>query len=223
MTERNWQGFRPGQGGRQTSVQPPPPPAAPPEPRPSDAAPTQPEPPAGERPQATPPGQPGSARAAGRRRAATAGSSRAGGRSERRPREADEPDQDQARAGPVAAWLPFALRQQVRQEAARREMSQTALFVLALNATHAQLRASAPKRHGDGDGKALLQRAPARRRYRVEGGTQLALYLTGPETDIVDTLAAELGVSRSELATEVFARYLAEPGGGRRSGWQGDQ
>jgi hypothetical protein len=208
MTERRWEGFR------HTNVQPPAPPAAPPEP-PADADRPAPEAPADEGVRGARPDQPGPPARPGR---PPAGSTpgRAGGRGERRPREAATVDRDQTRAGPVAAWLPFALRQQVRQEAARRELTQTALFVLALNATHAQLRASA-KRRGDGDGKALLRRPPTRRRYRVEGGTQLALYLTGHEVDIVDTLAAELGVSRSELATEVFTMYLAEPGAARRS------
>lgn len=206
MSEPDWTAFQRGAGARRVTAPPPPPP----EPFPAAAPPT--EPPAG---QADEPRTATADRPA--TRDAPAGRTSKSGRrttaADRRRAGAPAAD-SQDRREPAPVWLPYAVRDRVRSEAAARQLSQTELFVLALNATHQRLRRVA--KQPDEDRGALLRRAPRRRRYRVEGGTQLGLYLTGPELEVVDKLADDLGYSRSELATEVFQAYLdpqrTEPG-----------
>jgi hypothetical protein len=120
--------------------------------------------------------------------------------------------------------VPGALCERVRQEAQRRRITQTALFIDGLNATHERLRAEVARQGGEGGRAAkgarpslLLHRDPPRRRYRVEIPTQLGLQLTETEKGVVDGFWQELGLaSRSDLVTRVFELYLDTDGSGSR-------
>jgi hypothetical protein len=131
-------------------------------------------------------------------------------------KEQEEDGEPQERREQVTVLVPGALCEQVRQEAQRRRITQTALFIDGLNATHERLRAELAHQGGEGGRAAkgarpslLLHRDPPRRRYRVEIPTQLGLQLTDTEKGVVDGFWQELGLaSRSDLVTRVFELYL---------------
>jgi hypothetical protein len=131
-------------------------------------------------------------------------------------RQGRAPAQDQARQGvrrPYPAWVDGELGERVRNEAGRRGMSQADLFRVAINRTHAQLRARRPQAPSDA---AFLDEPFVRRRYRVKTGTQLGLYLTDEEATKVDGFAGEIGMKRSGLVNEVFRLFFELEDGNTR-------
>jgi hypothetical protein len=221
-------------GFQRRQVPVPPPPGQPPEPDPV-SVPGTPDGRELEADQSTPPNQdpPAPERPAGRgargaRRARSHGQrTRSRGTTHSTTSSADERREEgepQERREQVTVLVPGALCERVREEAQRRRITQTALFIDGLNATHEQLRAELARQGGEGGRAAkgtrpslLLRRDPPRRRYRVEIPTQLGLQLTETEKGVVDGFWQELGLaSRSDLVTRVLERYLDTDGSGTR-------
>lgn len=202
MTNPDWGAFAPPEK-RAASTLPPPRPPAPPPVEPERVEPERVE----------EPSEPDTSQAAG---ASTTADSEPTGRVDRPPgrarrsRPRPQPAVEEAtHPTPAAVWIPSELHEQLRARAARQQQSKTALFLDSFEAAYEQLRAgrsqATPRR-------SVLPPRPTRRRGRVDRGTQLSLYLTVGEREVIDGLAAELSLSRSALVTRVLELALDERG-----------
>lgn len=104
-------------------------------------------------------------------------------------------------ARPVTVWISSELHERLRQESDSTGRSKTQLFLAAFEEAYGRLhRNQRPEKSRS----VLPPRGTIRRRGRVASATQLQLYLTPGELEVVDRLAKELEISRSALAEQVF-------------------
>ncbi len=116
----------------------------------------------------------------------------------------------------VLTSVPFELYDRVKEATEKRRTYQTELLLDAFAHHHQALR----EQFGQ---SAVRDGLPPRRRPRRRHGGAVSpcvLFLHPEEKEVVDGLADELGMSRSELVTHLFERELArgDEGGGPTSG-----
>ncbi len=112
------------------------------------------------------------------------------------------PPPQHGQPSPTAVWIAGEQLEYLRTQADAQGTTKTQVFLDAFEGAYEQLKAEGPSTKP----RRILPERPRRRRGRVEGGTQASLYLTEAEREVIDGLAAELGLTRSALAARVIER-----------------
>ena len=101
--------------------------------------------------------------------------------------------------------MPAEVYARAKDATERRRTYQTELLLDAFGHHHQALR----EEFGQATVRDGLPPRPRPRRRHAGGVSPCVLFLTPEEKEVIDGLASELGMSRSELVTHLFERELA--------------
>jgi hypothetical protein len=142
-------------------------------------------------------------------RARDSKSSRQGGGERTRAAEADvvvQEDEDTRRyLRTMTVYLPRSTYRRLQVEAERRQMSRTALLLIAVNEMHdrlPELLAEAPLPRG------ALFDVPQARAPKVEPNTQTSIRVTDQQLSILEALGKQHGTTRSRVLAAAFDAYV---------------
>ncbi len=107
----------------------------------------------------------------------------------------------------MAVYLPRSLHQQLRQEAAVRDTTATALLLAAVNGTHERVGDALAQSVETSGGDRNLFDIPQSRRPG-EPTVQTTIRVTDGQHQVLNNLASTHGVNRSQLITTALRLYL---------------
>lgn len=122
------------------------------------------------------------------------------------------PSPGKGKKGRVLVSIDAALHEGLKRAAQDRgDLPQTELFLDAFANHHQAVQEKySPTAMQEREGLPPRPRSRPRRRH-VGGVSACSLFLTGEEREIIDTLAAELKMSRSELVSRLLEAELGDP------------